>query len=285
MLLNNAFEHTYDDAQNTTEMAATLLATAVGNKSQIHDSMWKTLKRHALGQIKDRDSLFRFVKAVTKDQGAAFEKQNGAMEMLMLRRRYTDRDVEDYSRNGLLPRLMEESYQNYFNLLGAVRQLAFDHDLWDGGPAKAMLDYHSSKLLQIRRHALSRKMLVLKTYVYLRDAGAKSFYHESMTETLWDRITQLTTQDHGSRDDAGPRTESGGSASASRSSSRCGHCRSVSVHKTLNLEPFKKTCFFKDLTQAIARKAASEAVAKHKDNPDESLREHCYVILMGYKQA
>jgi hypothetical protein len=57
-----------------------------------------------------------------------------------------------------------------------------------------MLDYHSIRLLQVRQHALSRKMLILETYVYLRDASAKSFYHESMTEQLWELMADLTTQ-------------------------------------------------------------------------------------------
>jgi hypothetical protein len=42
-----------------------------------------------------------------------------------------------------------------------------------------MLDYHSIQLLQVRWHALSRKMLILEMYIYLRDAEAKCFYHES----------------------------------------------------------------------------------------------------------
>ena len=77
MLLSNGYQHSYDNAQSTTKMAATLLATAVGGRAQIHDSMWNTLNRHALGQIRDQDSLFTFVKAVS------MEKQNGAIKTLM----------------------------------------------------------------------------------------------------------------------------------------------------------------------------------------------------------
>jgi hypothetical protein len=96
MLLNNTLDHTYDDAQNTTEMAATLLATAVGNRAQIHGLMWKTTKQHTLGQIKSWDFLFQFVKAVTQDREATFEKQTRGFEMLMLQRLYLDKNVEDY---------------------------------------------------------------------------------------------------------------------------------------------------------------------------------------------
>jgi hypothetical protein len=59
--------------QNTTEMVVTLLATAVGQHAQIHGSMWNTLKQHALGKIRDQESLFKFVKAVDKDHDDAIK--------------------------------------------------------------------------------------------------------------------------------------------------------------------------------------------------------------------
>jgi hypothetical protein len=84
------------------------------------------------------------------------------------------------------------------NLLSMVRQLAYDHPaFWEKGPAKAMLDFHSERLLQVQQNALTRKALILQTYTYLRDANAKSFYHESMTESLWDRLAALTVNPGG----------------------------------------------------------------------------------------
>ncbi len=45
---SNGCDESYDEAQRTTAMAATLLSTAIGKKAQLHhDSLWKTPKRHA----------------------------------------------------------------------------------------------------------------------------------------------------------------------------------------------------------------------------------------------
>jgi hypothetical protein len=56
-----------------------------------------------------------------------------------------------------------------------------------------MWDFHAKRLLQIRQNTLrTRKALVLQTYTYLRDTNANSFYHESMTRSLWDRLATLT---------------------------------------------------------------------------------------------
>jgi hypothetical protein len=49
-------------------------------------------------------------------------------------------------------------------------------------------------------------MLVLETYVYLRDTGAKSFYHKSMMESLWAWMTQLTLDQQGLQDESSPWT-------------------------------------------------------------------------------
>jgi hypothetical protein len=80
-----------------------------------------------------------------------------------------------------------------------------------------MLQFHSDRLLQIRQNALSRKALILQTYTYLRDASAKSFYHESMTESLWDRLADLSINNPGGGDDGssrntGPPVSAGGGA-------------------------------------------------------------------------
>ncbi len=54
-------DESYDEAQRTTALAASLLSTAIGKKAQLHDSLWKTPQRHAPGQIKGSATLFKFV--------------------------------------------------------------------------------------------------------------------------------------------------------------------------------------------------------------------------------
>jgi hypothetical protein len=93
-----------------------------------------------------------------------------------------------------------------------------------------------------------------------------------MTESLWARMTQLTLDQQEPRDKPISRTGAGSSTPRAPAAA-------VSIHKILKLEPYKRTCFFTDLNQTAARKAASEAVALHKDNPNGSLREQCATIL------
>jgi hypothetical protein len=139
-----------EEAQRTTEMAATLIATVIGKRAQIHDSLWKTQKQHALGQVKNMEGLFKFVKSVAKSEESAFEQQENALQVFMLPRHYDETVISKYVQNGFLPRLTAATFRCYSNLLSTVRQLAFDHAaFWDKGPAKAMLDFHSGRLLTI----------------------------------------------------------------------------------------------------------------------------------------
>jgi hypothetical protein len=113
---NLSLEEASDNVRNTTEMAATLVATAKGRTPRIHDSLWQSTKPHVMTQIKDKDSLFSFVKAVGKDKGAAVKKQSSAIRMLMYRRHYSKDSINEYLQNGLLPMISCESFCCYFSL-------------------------------------------------------------------------------------------------------------------------------------------------------------------------
>jgi hypothetical protein len=194
----------------------------------------------------------------------------------MLPRKYDDSAIDEYTQNGFLPRLTGATFRYYTSLLSTVRQLAFDHPaFWDRGPAQSMLQFHSDRLLQIRQNALGRKALILQTYTYLRDASAKSFYHESMTESLWDRFADLSINNPGGGDDGssrntGPPVSAGGGGSNGGTKPRCSHCRSIKLHKLMRVCPAKVVCPVKELGPAKAREVAKSAIeAWERDSSSE----------------
>jgi uncharacterized membrane protein YgcG len=267
-----------DEAQRTTEMAATLIATVIGKRAQIHDSLWKTQKRHSLGQVRNMESLFKFVKSVAKSEESAFEQQENALQVFMLPRHYDERVINEYIQNGFLPRLTGATFRFYSNLLSTVRQLAFDHAaFWEKGPAKAMLDFHSGRLLTIRQNSLTRKALILQTYTYLRDANSKSFYHESMTESLWDRLSDLSsvTGGNGGQTGLGTGDNDGNGASGGGGGDtklpRCSHCRNPKMHELMRVRPSKQVCPLKDLSPKKAREVAKNAIEAYNRNPSDEV--------------
>jgi hypothetical protein len=97
----------------------------------------------------------------------------------------TGDEIKRYLQGGLLPRIVALTFTLFTQFLSTVRQFAHDFATpWDSGPGKAMSDYHSQELWDIRTRAFSRKFLLLESYVYLRDAAVKSFFHDSLTSAL-----------------------------------------------------------------------------------------------------
>jgi hypothetical protein len=145
---------------------------------------------------------------------------------------------------------------------------------------KAMLAYHSFNLLQVRRHVLSQKMLILRTYLYLRDAKAKAFYHEYMTKGLWDHAALLTEQVLRSPLLQSPMKEPLQLLRRRRAVQSSVHITKVPpCIRTLDSTQQRK--FAPPLTchsQREARKAAGMAVANHKENGGHFL-EFCQTAL------
>jgi hypothetical protein len=91
-------------------MAVTLLGTAMGTRAIIHDSLWKTQKRHGMRGVRDVDSARAFVNIA---RTPAFEQQDNGLWTFMLDRNYEDDDIEDYLTNGLLVRVTTLTYSFY----------------------------------------------------------------------------------------------------------------------------------------------------------------------------
>jgi hypothetical protein len=131
---------------------------------------------------------------------------------------------------------------------------------------------------------LENFILVLRTCVYLPDADARGFYHETMTKNLWNRMAQLTLQARmpgPSGVDPAPVLPAV-MPKKPEGTPRCSHCPNATVHSLLGLKPIKTVCLFLALPQLYARKAASESLALHQSDGGGSLPECCQAKLAEY---
>lgn len=258
--------HLSEDMQGATEMAATLLSTAIGKRAQIHDSLWKTQKRHALGQVKDEKTLLGFVKSVADARRPAWEQQEHALQVFLRARRYDEEYIQEYVRSGPLAMLTNSSFGYYMEMLNTARQLVYDHPgNWGGGPAKALLEFHSKKLLEIRMFSLSRKMLILKTYTYLRDAAKQGFYDNRMNEALW---RQILLGEHG--ENRGEQTGNDGTPTKESTAEPklCSQCKNKRLHLLLHVRHQRSVCPFRDQTPREAKSLARRAVTLVDEDPE-----------------
>ena len=267
----------FNESQKVASLAATILAasTKVRSNMEIRNTSYNSLTRHSMGRIKDRDGLFEFVGKLAKSRESAFQQQDNLIQQFMYARHYDEAFTTEYLQNGLLPRLIRLTFENFYELANAIRQLAFDHPNWDAGPSKAMLEHHADKIWNIREMAITRKQLILQTYVYLRDAQAKGFYHESMSEALWRRLEDVSKPL--------PKGSAGG-AGGTPAETKCGHCGTKELHRLVNKPGQKRYCPVKSLTEANKAKEAAKWVVEQKlADPEKDTQEVIAAAIEQFK--
>jgi hypothetical protein len=246
-------EELFQETQKMAQLTQTIMAST--NKLQgmeIQDTSWNSTIRHSLGRVKNREDLFDFVKKLRKSKKAAFKQETNLIQHFMYHRHYSGQFIREYSRSSLLSLITMRSFKSFFDLADAIRQLAFDYGQWEGGPAKAMLSFHSEKLMEIRQFAVSRKQLILQVYTYLRDAQAKDFYHESMAGAIWERIGSLQM--------ANPSPTGPGAGSESK----CSWCSNKDLHKLFNIPGQRNLCPLKTLPDKNKAKEAAKSIVDQK---------------------
>jgi hypothetical protein len=254
-------EELFNESQKIAQLTSSILAST--NKvrgMEIQDTSWSSTIRHSLGKVKGREDLFEFVKKLQKSKKAAFKQECNLIQHYLYQRSYDGKYIREYCRSSLLGVLWARSFKNFFDLGDAIRQLAYDHPNWESGLARAMLHFHSEKLMEIRQFSVSRKQLILQVYTYLRDAQAKDFYHESMAGAIWERIGKLSLPPPGASGTPGtPGTPAG--------PTKCSHCASLDLHKLFNVLGQKPLCPVKAVPRAKAKEAALWVISQKRSTP------------------
>ena len=185
----------------------------------------------------------------------------------MLIRGYTHKYVEDYLKYGLLPRVIEATFDNYYALLTTARENCYSDEgtlyTWKNSRAEALIKHHSGKLWNVRGLASSYRSFIYETYAYLRDAAHKEYQDLELMDHIWQKFQTTSNTDGGDDGEAG-----GGGGSATSGRKRCSHCHRTDLHAA-----GKANCYGKSLTAPVARKVLKGATKRGTD-PD-SLTQAC----------
>ena len=127
-----------------------------------------------------------------------------------------------------------------------------------------MLEFHSKKLLEIRMFALTRKMLILRTYTYLRDASKQGFYDNRMHEALWKQVTQIS----GDPTDSGTEREPSNPKDPSGEPKMCSLCKNKRLHQLLRVKHVRSSCPFRDTPPKEAKNHARKALNLYDGETD-----------------
>jgi len=189
-------------------------------------------------------------------------------------------------------RLMRASCTSYCNLRNKARELQLARPgSWEGGACHLMIMYHSNKLLQIRMHSMTKKLLLFRTYTYLRDAESRSFYIPTMTESLYSQLAAsnakladlslklLATTPNNRKDSGGGSSGGRGANGDGKGGNRtkkpkCSHCKTPQLHDLLKVGPGKGSCPLTNHRMSTAQKIEVQAIeAYEKESEDRDMKE------------
>lgn len=223
--------------------ASEVLARAFGRTRQGYYRNWRRVTHNALSRVTSRKELLQFVRDVEKSVTRVQKSHDQRMRQFLLSCRLSPEVVTLYLQAGLLPRIIQETYRLYLSLLEAFRSAQWDMDIttWKDSYVDQMIRHHASELAHIRTTASDYRMMLLETYVYLRNSYKEKFQDPSFTRALFYNYAKAPTGDVGG-DEGGTIT---------KPTNRCSHCRRQNVHSGVT----KKDCPLKALSANKAQKA------------------------------
>ena len=252
-----------DDDYGSTE----LLARAFGRTRSGVFRNWRKHSHNALARIKSQKELLQFVRDVEKAVDRHKAAQEQRMRTFLHASRIAPEVIGLYLRSGLLPRIINETYQFYKGLLETCRSAQWEMPgaTWKEGYVDQMIQHHATELGQIRQTSADYRSHLLETYVYLRNANKEKYQDPTFTRAL---LYSVAKAHGGGYDDLERQTEASGGTLAV---SRCKHCRRKDTHQGTD----KDDCPLKVLS---ARKAQA-AVANLNKNQAKAVAKKIKELL------
>ena len=148
---------------------------------------YRAQKMNALKQLKKRDEVRDFLERVQE----AYEEQEGTQQsqflLVMEGMGFSCDDTLHYVQEGLLPRLVRDTYTAYVSFITLIAGHTADvsDSNWDKSLPYFMIKHHVDKLGLIRSQSASYRELILRNYTYMRDSKRERFYHPKLNRSLW----------------------------------------------------------------------------------------------------
>ena len=252
-----------DDEATDDSVAIAMLAMVRGQKQTGLHVRFGAAKYNGLNKVKTGDDLPEFMETLHETYANAEEGMESQFTRKMHAAGHSPESVEDYLQNGVLPRVVRDTYRFYSRFLttlaGYVSQAAA-HETWDTSIARLLHKHHLDQLALIRETSASYRDLVLRNYAYLRKQYDTNFWNDKLSK----KAALLTT-----RLMAGARTPGPG---PSTDSDKCPTCLRKHSSRppcpTAPLTKAERTRLGKGLTHRKYEKALKALKAGFSEDPN-----------------
>ena len=204
----------------------------------------------------DAEHFHSLVQIIHEEWDGMLEQQSEMVIEYLTLRKWHHKDASEFAETGGFPSLILLIKGLYFDLLLKLQRQITMYGM-DDGPFRPTFDYHSKKLMQIRRSAVSLPKMYLAQYQFMRDSKLDNFEHHRMYHGMWSKLKEVDAKadfcmmpvQRDTRRVLPP-------AKDAEEKARCTHCRSVELHRAFKpLAPGGK-CPLQELTTAKAKKVA-----------------------------
>lgn len=182
-----------EDDDDEGDVAKALMTIATGKKETGIHMRFNSKSQNGLRQIKGPDDLSEFVESVHEAWQHAEETMHSQFTRKMYKGGHEHSSITSYLQNGVLPRLVTDTYKaySYFltTLVGYVNKMG-PSEAWKTSVASALLRQHEKALGLIRESSASYRELLLRNYAYMRDQSKTSFWNDKLSK----KVAVMTTQ-------------------------------------------------------------------------------------------
>ena len=236
---------------------ATRLVTAFTNTTlssrapRISEPTYKSPSKNVMARVTNEEEFHEYAASIAKCEEPVFDSMDTVVTEFMLLVHFSMDAIRDYLYGyGLLPKISRDTFRFFRALILRVQTLVHATDTrgtgWHESLAQQMFDHHAEKLYELRSYASSRKKLLLKTYIYLREAYKLDFYCMKLSEKQ-----SVSYSKAAFAMSAGTHLKS--------SDGKCAHCHSADLHIMFGKDHNANVCPVKCLPfKADARAAKNE---------------------------
>ena len=174
-----------------------------------------------------------------------------------------DKQILEYITNGPPRVFINKTHEYLAELHEKIRRLSrkegasFNH-----GPAPATLKFYSDGLMKIRKRGTSRRDIILKNYIFLRNASEIDWQDPKILAGIWAEVHQaqelakLCIRPAVQFDTNDPDPEEV-SLTPSTGKMTCGHCRSSKLHYLIRpaIGGGRNSCPLRHLSNSVAKDA------------------------------
>ena len=273
-------------------LEAVLVASMRAKAIVLRHVNYTSAKQNGLTRLKDPPAeIDEFIESVEDAMEHERDRQRSALVETLMMANYELEVAERFAEQGVLARIVEDSYLSYIGLLNTLR--SFIHAAegeWVDSYPHAIWKHHTKKLLSLRQASASYRHWLLSSYVYLREAKLEKYVNNSVTRSLWktmDRVAanmaNLRNANSGARGTATTGSTSGGGTGQTNNgtadrSKRCPRCGRTDLHP----EPKADQCVIPDgltnsqgkkLVMACSHRQAEQVIKAYKklaqEHPDK----------------